>query len=94
VYYSRTERVFILEQFASKSYVVREAFSNAYPDKKKGTEKGNNAPNVINILGRKKCLSVTRAHTEVITTVLIDTVTATVHGRGNSIPLMVVSFCE
>jgi hypothetical protein len=33
--YSRTERVFILEHyFASKSFVaVREAFSNAYPDK-------------------------------------------------------------
>jgi hypothetical protein len=33
--YSRAERVFILEHyFASKSFVaVREAFSNAYPDK-------------------------------------------------------------
>jgi hypothetical protein len=33
--YSRAERVFILEQyFASKSSAaVREAFSNAYPDK-------------------------------------------------------------
>jgi hypothetical protein len=33
--YSRAERVFILEHyFASKSFsAVREAFSNAYPDK-------------------------------------------------------------
>jgi hypothetical protein len=33
--YSRSERVFILEHyFASKSFgAVREAFSNAYPDK-------------------------------------------------------------
>jgi hypothetical protein len=33
--YSRAERVFILEQyFAPKSFAaVREAFSNAYPDK-------------------------------------------------------------
>jgi hypothetical protein len=36
VVYSRAERVFILEHyFASKSLAaVREAFSNAYPDKK------------------------------------------------------------
>jgi hypothetical protein len=34
--YSRAERVFILEHyFASKSFVaIREAFSNAHPDKK------------------------------------------------------------
>jgi hypothetical protein len=49
--YSRAERVFILEHyFASKSLAaVREAFSNAYPDK----EVPNNAPTGNKICDRK-----------------------------------------
>jgi hypothetical protein len=55
--YSRAERVFILEHyFASKSFAaVREAFSNAYPDK----EVPNKTPVIKPLARYLYCLSYT-----------------------------------
>jgi hypothetical protein len=59
--YSRLERAFVLEQYlASKSFAaaVREAFSNAYPDK----EVPNKTTTSNEISGHRKYLSVKTAH--------------------------------
>jgi hypothetical protein len=57
--HSRTERVFILEHyFSSKSFAaVREAFSDAYPDKKLPNKR-----TVHRLAKFRKCLSVTSSH--------------------------------
>jgi hypothetical protein len=56
--YSCAERVCILEKyFASKSCAaLREAYSNAYPDKKKRTEYDYKTPSFKKISGHRKCL--------------------------------------
>jgi hypothetical protein len=56
---SRAERVVLEHYFASKSFAsVREAFSDAYPDK----EVPNNTPTGNKIPGHRMCLFVTIAH--------------------------------
>jgi hypothetical protein len=60
--YSRAERVFILEHhFTSKSFAaVREAFSNANPDKE--VPKKTIIQRLVTKFGARKCLLVTSAH--------------------------------
>jgi hypothetical protein len=93
--YSRAERVFILEHyFASKSFAaVREAFSNAYPDKEVSNKTMHRLVTKFPVVVCDKCSSSDKT-AEIMAVPISSSASAATTGYGckNSILPLVLSY--